>query len=61
MTNNSIQRIAISDTSPIISLAAIDKLWLLDHLFKEYFIPTAVWEELFYGEKGEHKMAIVTQ
>lgn len=36
----------ISDTSPIISLAIIDKLKLLDELFDKLYIPAAVWAEL---------------
>jgi len=36
----------ISDTGPIISLATIDKLKILNSLFDEVFIPKAVWEEL---------------
>lgn len=38
--------IVISDAGPIFSLAVIDQLHLLDQLFDEIFIPTAVWIEL---------------
>lgn len=38
--------LVIADTGPIISLAVIKKLELLDALFGEVLIPFAVWEEL---------------
>jgi predicted nucleic acid-binding protein len=38
--------IIIADTSPIISLAVIDKLEILDVLFDQIAIPEAVWLEL---------------
>ncbi len=38
--------IIIADTGPIISLALIDKLDILDKLFDEVKIANAVWEEL---------------
>ncbi len=38
--------IAIADTSPVISLALIDKLWLLDKFFDTIHIPRSVWNEL---------------
>ena len=38
--------IVIADTGPIISLAVIDKLYLLTEIFKNVFIPRAVWNEL---------------
>ncbi len=36
----------IADTSPIISLLLIEQLKALEHLFPEFLIPQAVWEEL---------------
>lgn len=36
----------ISDAGPIFSLALIDKLEVLDHLFEEVKIPKAVWVEI---------------
>lgn len=39
-------KIVISDTGVIISLAIIDKLYLLKKLFREIYIPQAVWNEL---------------
>jgi len=38
--------IVVADTGPIISLAVIDKLSILDSLFESVSIPEAVWEEL---------------
>lgn len=38
--------LVISDTGPIISLAVIDKLEILDNLFEKVYIPKAVWNEL---------------
>jgi predicted nucleic acid-binding protein len=38
--------IVVADTGPIISLAVIDKLSILDSLFGNISIPEAVWEEL---------------
>jgi predicted nucleic acid-binding protein len=38
--------VVISDTSPIISLAVIKQLSLLQEFFGEVYIPLAVWEEL---------------
>jgi predicted nucleic acid-binding protein len=36
----------VLDTGPVISLATIDKLDVLPQLFGEFYIPSAVWEEL---------------
>ena len=38
--------LVISDAGPIISLAIIDRLEILNNLFEEVFIPKAVWEEV---------------
>ncbi len=38
--------LVISDSGPIISLALVGKLWLLEELFDEIKIPKSVWEEL---------------
>ncbi|TFG22384.1 MAG: hypothetical protein EU529_10630 [Promethearchaeota archaeon] len=40
--------LVISDTSPIIFFAKIEKLTLLKDLYSKIFIPNAVWEELIY-------------
>ena len=38
--------IIICDSSPIISLASLDKLLLLEKMFTDILIPSAVWEEV---------------
>ena len=38
--------IIISDTTPIISLIKINRIDLLEQLFREVFIPEAVYNEL---------------
>ncbi len=42
--------VVIADTGPIISLALVDKLEILDKLFDEIRIPNAVWEEITRDE-----------
>lgn len=36
----------IADTSPIISLILLNQLNLIQLMFKEYYLPVAVWQEL---------------
>lgn len=38
--------LAIVDSGPIISLALVDKLWILDEVFDKVVIPKAVWDEV---------------
>jgi predicted nucleic acid-binding protein len=38
--------IIISDTSPLISLAGLGKLDLLEKLYGDIYIPMAVWDEI---------------
>ena len=38
--------IVVADTGPVISLAIVDKLFILNSLFGNIIIPNAVWEEL---------------
>ena len=47
----------ISDTGPIISLAKIKKLYLLQHIADEVFIPLMVYKELF-GKTGQESREI---
>jgi predicted nucleic acid-binding protein len=37
--------IVVSDCSPLVTLALVDKLWLLDKLFSTVLIPQKVYEE----------------
>lgn len=46
--------LVVSDSGPVFSLAIIDKLWVLDSLFEEIFIPKAVWLELTKDKSSEH-------
>lgn len=45
--------IVIADAGPIFSLAIIDKLELLNHIFDEIKIPKAVWEEITLDKSTE--------
>ena len=45
-------KILVADTSPVISLFLIQQFGLLQKLFEEIFIPTAVWDEL--NQHGPH-------
>jgi predicted nucleic acid-binding protein len=47
--------IVVADTGPLISLAVIEKLDLLDALFEQIVIPEAVWQEL---ERNIEKLSI---
>jgi len=44
--------VVIADTGPIISLALIDKLDILDKIFDEVKIANAVWEEVTRDENN---------
>ena len=45
--------IIISDTSPIINLAAIDYLWLLPKIYGQIIIPQSVFDEIVIAGVGE--------
>lgn len=45
-------RLVVSDTSPLLNLALIDRLDLLKSQFSSITIPEHVWEELTAGEAG---------
>lgn len=45
--------IVVSNTSPIINLAAIGKLEILQKLYEKVFIPQAVYYEISIAGKGE--------
>lgn len=44
----------IADTGPIISLLLIEQFEALEHLFPEFLIPQAVWEEL----RSHHEISV---
>lgn len=44
--------LVVSDTSPLLNLALIDRLDLLRSQFEGVTVPTQVWEELMAGEAG---------
>lgn len=44
-----LSRIVVCNSTPIISLALIDKLYLLEHLYSQVFIPPAVQSEVLTG------------
>jgi predicted nucleic acid-binding protein len=47
--------IVVSDTTPLIGLASIDRLGLLQELFEEVFIPQAVFDETVTFGREESK------
>lgn len=51
--------LVISDAGPIISLAIIDCLEILNNIFNEIFIPQAVWEEVTREKTVEYYPKIV--
>lgn len=44
--------LVVSDTSPLLNLALIDRLDLLEAQFPGVVIPEQVWDELTVGENG---------
>jgi uncharacterized protein len=44
----------IADTSPIISLILLNQLSLIQLMFKEYYLPAAVWDELNSHQEIAH-------
>jgi predicted nucleic acid-binding protein len=42
----------VSNTSPLLNLALIDRLHLIESQFGEVAVPTAVWDELTAGSDG---------
>src|SRR3989344_3955670 len=54
--------IIISDSSPIIYLAKIGCINLLESLFNKIIIPTGVYDEILEGKKrGENEVAIIEE
>lgn len=48
--------IVVSDTTPLISLLKIDKVYLLEKLFGRIFIPQAVFDELVIDKRFEENL-----
>lgn len=48
--------ILIADSSALITLATVDKLWILDEIFGVVYIPQAVYDELTIDNKAESKI-----
>ena len=46
----------VSDTSPLLNLAFIDRLQLLEKQFGEVKMPRQVWNEVLEGQKGVEKL-----
>jgi len=44
------EELVVSDTSPLLNLALIDQLYLLESQFSSIAVPEPVWEELGAGE-----------
>jgi predicted nucleic acid-binding protein len=45
-------KLVVSDTSPLLNLALIDRLDLVREQFSTVTVPKPVWDELFDGEEG---------
>ena len=43
--------IVVADTTALISLLKIDKIWLLEKLFGKIFLPEAVFNELVVDKR----------
>lgn len=44
--------LVVSDTSPLLNLALIERLDLLESQFSSITVPSQVWDELTNGEAG---------
>ncbi|MFB6178584.1 MAG: DUF3368 domain-containing protein [Halorientalis sp.] len=44
--------VVVSDTSPLLNLALIERLGLLESQFSGITVPSQVWDELSEGERG---------
>jgi len=52
--------LVIADAGPVFSLAIIDKLEIMDLLFRDVRIPVAVWEEITYDKTTEQYKRIAS-
>jgi len=46
----------VSNTSPLLNLALIDRLSLVDSQFEHVVVPRSVWEELMAGHNGVERL-----
>ena len=46
------KRAIIADSGPLISLAVIDRLELLQQLYQQVLVPPAVWDEVTVKGQG---------
>lgn len=51
-----VSRIVVSDTSPLLNLALINELELLETQFASLTIPQAVWKELMAGDDEMNRL-----
>ena len=49
----------VSNTSPLLNLALIGRLSLIEMQFEQVEVPTAVWEELTAGQEGVDRLEAV--
>jgi len=54
-----LDRIVIINSTPIIALASIDSLYLLKELYKEVYIPKAVYDEICAKQGSKAQIEIV--
>jgi predicted nucleic acid-binding protein len=51
--------IGVSNTSPIMNLAVVGQVHLLERLYGKVYIPEAVWQELSAIGKGQPWAAVI--
>lgn len=56
-----VSRIVVSDTSPLLNLALINELELLETQFASLTIPQAVWKELMAGDDEMNRLRELNQ
>ncbi|MXR40523.1 DUF3368 domain-containing protein [Halobaculum sp. WSA2] len=50
------EQVVVADTSPLLNLALIDQLELLETQFPSLLVPEQVWDELTAGEAGTESL-----
>jgi predicted nucleic acid-binding protein len=51
--------IVVSNSSPIMNLAVVGQVHLLERLYGKVYIPEAVWQELSAIGRGQHWAAVM--